>query len=489
MLKKILSLLSDVAVYGISSLLSQVIGLLLLPLYTRYLTPGDYYAIAMLTLVASLFGPLGNLGMVNAIFRRFNLDKREEERGRVLASALCSVVVSSTVLLVVGCIFAAPIAEAVDLDASLANLVRLSLLTAMATTCGAVALAILRADRRVKTTAVVNVAKLLVSAGCTIWLVVVEQMGVEGVVIGTLVGETTMMLVQFAVTLRAFRFAPDPATWRRLITYGLPFVPHQLQALGMALFGQYMVGRMLGDVEGGLYAIAVRFALPVAFVVNAVQAAWVPFKYQIHAEDENPADFFRAVVTYYVAGILYLWVGVSLWGPELVWLMTTAPFHDAAWLVPTVGFIPVAQGLYFMMGTGIELSDNTRPYPLVTFAGLVTIVAGSYPLVRLFGAAGAALAAIAAWLVVTVAIYALSQRRIVIRYDWPILLLLAALAAGAVEIGYVNLGLPLAQRLVLAAAISLAFPLLEFVVLSRSSTERHRMRILLTKFRLAPFTR
>ena len=53
MFKKLLSLLSDVAVYGISGLLSQLIGFLLLPVYTNYLTPVDQGLITMVATVGA----------------------------------------------------------------------------------------------------------------------------------------------------------------------------------------------------------------------------------------------------------------------------------------------------------------------------------------------------------------------------------------------------------------------------------------------------
>ena len=45
-------------------------------------------------------------------------------------------------------------------------------------------------------------------------------------------------------------------------------------------------------------------------------------------------------------------------------------------------------------------------------------------------------------------------------------------------VGYLGLRRPAAIRIPLAVVISLVFPLAEFAVLLRSSTERHRMRIL-----------
>jgi len=478
MLRKLLSLLSDVAVYGISSLLSQIIGFLLLPVYTRFLSPADQGVITQVLLVTAFFGPLANLGMINAIFRRFNVDKEPERRTQVLSTGLFSVTLSSLALLAVTMLFAGMISRLAVGDESAANLVRLSLLSAAASSIGMVPLAILRADRRTKTTAAINVSKLLISVCSTIYLVVVLEWNVWGVVVGTLVGEMTMLAMQLVITFRSFRFVANIGTWKLLAAYGLPFVPHQIQGMTMGMLPQFVVGPMLGLEEAGLYATAVKFTMPVVFVVNAVQNAWIAYKFQIHAEDEDPARFFSSAVTYYVAGIVYLWVGVSLWGPEMVWLLTEQSYYPAAYLIPIAGLIPVSQGIYFMMGTGMELSDDTRPFPLVTFVGLVTAIASIFLFVPRMGATGAAVAAINSFIALTIVIFFFSQRRFPIRYDRGVLLALLVIAVAAVCLGRQGLSLPLAQRLPFIVAISLIFPVLEFGVLLCSSTERHRMKTL-----------
>ena len=57
--------------------------------------------------------------------------------------------------------------------------------------------------------------------------------------------------------------------------------------------------------------------------------------------------------------------------------------RDAAWnghtgvvrlLLALVALLPVARGMYFMLGAGIELSSDTRPLPIASFAGLVVVL-------------------------------------------------------------------------------------------------------------------
>ncbi len=163
MFKKLLSLLSDAAVYGVSSMLSRLVGLLLMPILTVYIPTEEYGKVFMLALVTTVFVPMGNLGMTNSIFRRFNLDKDPAARAGVLSTGLVSVTLSSLLLMAIGLIFAAPLTRVLIGEESATPLMRLSLLTAAATAVGMVPFVSLRAGRRVKTAAAVNVGKVLIS--------------------------------------------------------------------------------------------------------------------------------------------------------------------------------------------------------------------------------------------------------------------------------------------------------------------------------------
>jgi O-antigen/teichoic acid export membrane protein len=369
------------------------------------------------------------------------------------------------------------------------QLVWLSLLGAAATTVGMVPYVTLRAARRVKTAAAVNVSKVLVSMAVTIWLVVVAGQGIRGIVIGSLVGEIAVLIGQLGLTLRSFRAAAELATWKRMASYGLPFVPHHVQALGLDLFGVYMVGEMLGLGAAGLYGIATRFASPITFIVGAIQQSWVPYKFQIHAEDADARSIFQSTFTYFVAGLSYLYVGVALWGPDTVRLLSGAEFHDAAYLMWAVALIPVAQGLYFMSGTGFELSDNTRPMPLVSFVGLLVVVTAAFALIPRMGALGAAWATALGWLAMGAVMYALAQRRYTLSYDWPTIGWFAATAGVFVAGGSLVQAMSLWPRLLVITLLSLTYPLSGVFLLLRSRDERDRMLHLLAKFRPLPSSR
>jgi len=478
MFRKLLALLSDAAIYGASSALSQLIGFLLLPLYTQYLGPEEYGVMGMLEIVTMLFVPVAMLGMSNAVFRRFNQFKEPNERRRLFTTALVSVVLSTTVLLGATALFARAVAVQLLEAPNSVDLVRLTLLSAAISVISTVPMVVMRADRRVRTLAALNVGRLLLSVVATIWFVAIQQLGVLGVILGTLVGDVFFMSLQFYLTRKFFACSVSKDIWRGLLSYGLPFVPHHVQGAGLILFGRYMVGEMLGLDNLGLYNMATKIAAPMTFIVGAVQTAWVPYKFQIHADDPAPEKFFRSAFTYYIAGISYLWIGLSVWGPELLRFLTTDEFDPAALLIPAVSVVSATQGIYFMLGSGIELGDNTKPMPIVSFAALLTVVAGSFVLIPRIGAMGAAFATALGWIVASAIVWHFAQRRFAISYDWPAFGCMAGVSTAIATASWAVQSWGPAYRISLALAVTIVYPFFVLLLLLRSPSERERMQIL-----------
>ena len=59
------------------------------------------------------------------------------------------------------------------------------------------------------------------------------DLGVRGVVLGGLLAEFVTTFAQLAFTLKDFRPTVDWQLWKGMLAYGLPFTPHQLQAVAL----------------------------------------------------------------------------------------------------------------------------------------------------------------------------------------------------------------------------------------------------------------
>src|SRR6188508_1183470 len=156
MFRKLLALLSDATIYGASSLIGQFIGVLLVPLLTHYLTKAEMGVVGMLAIIPRVFLPLANLGMTNAIFRRFHQEKDEAGRQRVLSTGVTSVLGTSVILCLVALVCEGLIADTLLGTRQYDGLVLLSIVSATIACIGNVPRVALRANRNVKTAAGLN---------------------------------------------------------------------------------------------------------------------------------------------------------------------------------------------------------------------------------------------------------------------------------------------------------------------------------------------
>ena len=54
-------------VYGLGGIAGRIVSFLLIPLYTRYLTPGDYGTIELLDLTGSVIGMFAGIGLGSVV--------------------------------------------------------------------------------------------------------------------------------------------------------------------------------------------------------------------------------------------------------------------------------------------------------------------------------------------------------------------------------------------------------------------------------------
>ncbi len=483
MLRNLKNLSKDTLTYGMSNALSQVIGLLLLPVYTRYLSPSDYGVTAMLSLLTQVFVPIARLGITNAIFRRYNLETDSKAKERVLSTGLVSVLLSGTLLIIVCLLFSSPITFALFSSSEYLDLVQITIISAGLSVFTDAPSVTLRANRKVGLVSILNLTRITIAILFNIYFVVVLQIGVKGVVIGTLIAEIICFILSLYLTRKSWRLEFDWAAWKPMAKYGIPFIPHHLQAVGLSILSQYFVAHMIGLTEAGLYSLATRISAPLGMLCNAIQQAWVPLKFQIHAQEKQAAEIFRSITIYYFALTCFFWLACSLFGPDVLVLMTTSEFHAASPLIPLVGFIPLAQGTYWMVGTGFEMSDSTNQLPLISFVGLITVTALGLTLTPVWGSYGAAMTSIIGWLVMAVMIFYFAQKRFPVKQAWTLIFSFVLIAALLIASQTLVQNFPLWARLAYKCFLCGIYLAVIFLALFLSESERDRALKIWARFK------
>src|SRR5207237_5294311 len=90
------------AIYGLGGLVSRILAVLLLPLYTRYLSPSDYGKVETLIALTTVLGSLLAMGITSAFFRFYFDSPDPADRRLVVRTSFWFTMGMATVGLVLG---------------------------------------------------------------------------------------------------------------------------------------------------------------------------------------------------------------------------------------------------------------------------------------------------------------------------------------------------------------------------------------------------
>src|ERR687898_2235766 len=157
------------AAYTASSVISKLIAVALLPLYTRHLTPDDYGAAEVLLTGVIAASIVIRLGIIEALLRFYY--EAGEDPDRVVKTSFASLFWTATIGLAVLLPLAGPLSELL-LEESEPGLVRIAILGLWIFTMYEFLLALFRLDERAKAFFAFTVSNVLIAIPVTVWLVV-----------------------------------------------------------------------------------------------------------------------------------------------------------------------------------------------------------------------------------------------------------------------------------------------------------------------------
>lgn len=463
------------AAYTASSVLSKLIAVFLLPIYTAYLTPADYGAAEVM--IASLVAAsiVVRLGVIEAILRFYYL--ASENPDRVVRTGFASLFWTTTVAALIALPFAEPISEAL-LSEPDADLARLAILGLWQLTLWEYALTLLRLDERAKAYFGFTVAAVLGTIPVTVALVVATDLGASAILLGNFGTGVPFLVGRLWVERHRLGFTVDWGLLRRMVRFGLPTMPAELTLYSLNFIDRILIVRLVGLAEAGLYALAVKFANGMQVLVRGFHLAWPPLAYSIQDDDEARSAY-ALIVTWFVALIAFAVVGVWLLAPWLVRLLATEEFFEAHEAVGPLAAGTALYALYLVLVIVLGRTGRTEfSFPATALAVAVNIGLNLL-LVPEYGIVGAGVALMVSYVVVVAVMYAIVERLFHVPYEWRRLALAIGGAAALIAVGELFVPQDGLEGLALTAALCAAYPLLLFATGFLSRAERERLRVLL----------
>jgi O-antigen/teichoic acid export membrane protein len=361
--------------YGLSKFIPQLIGFLLIPVYTNVLEPDDYGLLEVCTVVAAALLIFMRMGLTGSIFRFYYDKTSEPEQMNDYVTTMHRLIIGTS--LVTGIVFLVIgyfVIEQLIRGLAFWPFFVLIIFTIILNSNSEIQKRLIQAKRQAGYMRNLNIVFSLISISLVLILVVVFRFGVIGYLIAGFVG-AVIFYFQAQHYLRKYltgRFNVKMAL--QGLNYGIKVLPSHIVTPTTQVISRVILGNVVSLASVGIFSLANRFLSPLTVIAASFQTAFNPlyFEFRNDPTTANRMELENLVKVSFSISIL-LYVLVSVFGPVFIILFTPDKYHEAS---KYIGWIAIS----FILGS-INIFYSAELYyskvkfvPIISLARLVVNV-------------------------------------------------------------------------------------------------------------------
>lgn len=411
-------LASGSVVYGIGGILQRFIGLLLLPFFTRALTPEDYGVIALIGLLTVALTGVFNLGTTNSMGVLYYAQRDKGKRPTIIWTNATLVLLNSLFMTTILFAAAPAVSRLMFEDEAHAGLLRLSILGLALTTLSEPFLAYLRMEEKAKRYVTLTLLGTGLAVALSVFFVFGLRLGVTGMILAGPVAQGILLVLALLLIGRHLPFAINTKLFAPLARVGFPSIFGLFAFLLIDYVDRQMLQRMAGIDELGIYSVGYSFGMVLLVVVGAFGTAWPPFFMSFMDRRAESTIVFGKVFKYYVLVFGMLSVMFFAAAKPIALLFVAPAFHDAYVVIGMVAAGYALKGCYQILLPGLYFERKLYLQSGIEWLGAIVNILLNLLLIPRFGIVGAAAATLISYLSLVVAAWVVGRRYLTVQYDW-----------------------------------------------------------------------
>jgi len=404
-------------IYTIGNLFNRIGAFVLLPVYTNYLTVGEYGTIELFYIISSVATGFLAIGIAHATLRfYFDYDDLSDQNASVSTNYIGSFCISIIGISVLA-LFSGELTERLFETKSLQIGMYLVFATLVFELSSQICLAYIRAIEQSKLFVIISIAKLVIQVVINSYLVIVENAGVIGVLVGNLATVFLGWAILSIYTLKRCGISFHWSKFVPVIKYSYPFLLSTIMALIANNADKFILNHLMTVEALGVYALALKFSMLLEQMIGEpFSKSYGAFRYTIMNRD-NAGNLQADIVRYLLIMAVFSGLAISLFVEDLLIIMSKPTFWAAADLVPILMLASIFKLIKYPIATGILFAKKTKYFFYFTSLAAFISPILNFSLISYIGLFGACVSLVIIQALLFFLMNHYSQKYFEVRYD------------------------------------------------------------------------
>ncbi len=447
-------------VYSLGNLSTKVIGLILLPLYTSFLSTNDYGILAVLETTSQFLVAMVSLRLSTAMMKWWSDANSGKKKQSIIFTSFSSL---AFILILFNLVFQPFKIKFSHLffssDSYEAYFLILFASVSLEILAG-ITLSLIRLKEKSALFVTINIIKLLVSLSLNIYFIVYLKMGVKGIILSLLIGHMVTLVLTVPTLIKNCNLVFSFKIFKELVKFSFPLSLTTITMLLLTLSDRYILKYFHDYSNVGVYSLGYKLAGVInVFILQSFQMGFMPIAYKIYKKPEAKR-YFSKVFLYLVFILLLSTLVLSLFSKEAIVLF--AKNNNDYWLAYTI--VPVLcltyslKGMEYFFALGLHYVKKTKYNAVIVLIGSVISLSLNILLIPYLKIYGAAVTALLTQLVLVYLFYKKSNKYYPIDYELVKVAKLFAITVMILAITYFIQHINLFLRLGIKTLLIVLFP-------------------------------
>lgn len=383
------------SIYALGNIARQLAGFIMLPIYTRHLSPADYGVVGLLMAALALIEVFFGARLAQSI-PKFYFEEQDSNRKKSVVSTALIVTASASLITMLTLInFRENSSQFLFGSTIYSNVIGLFSILILTQALEFYAMTFIRIQQRPWLFISISLLKLALQLTLNVWLVVYEDMGVMGIAAAS-AGSSAIFGLALAIytfTQTGLFFCRHLAL--RMLKFNWPLWLGGLAGLYMGSANRYFINIFSSTSDVGLFELAVKFSMILGLLV------WDPFNQYWSAERFKIYHSSNAVSVYKNAFLLISTMlaigtlGIALFSDPIIRIMAAPAFHTASVAVPFLALSAMFGCLTLFSNFSFLIKEETFWITRNSYLTAAILTLLFFVLIPHYGFVGAALASLA----------------------------------------------------------------------------------------------
>ena len=423
MMSHFIRLGKDVIAYGVMGGISGLIGIILLPIFTRVFETDEYGILEIVVAFTTLTAILVRLSLTKALARYYYEKDYFEEKSRLISTIFFFLCISGISLVFISLFFSQWLAAVLFDNRTAGNLIVMAVATGFFSALSAVPSMVLRLQRKILIYNIVSASHAITYATLALFLVLKTEMGVAGVVTASMIAAFLQLCLAstFVIDYLTITFSRNEIS--KCLKFAIPIFPSVFAGWVNKQVDRFILLALLGLSGVGLYGAGAKIGGLILLGTTIFRQAWNPLAMSMLKEEAHIRNlFFRRSFNYFAGLFAILTLALIAITPELFSWLVHADYQEAYFVVPWVAGAAIMQASLDFSSIGAIISEKTLPMSIAAWTGAVINILIGLTLIPIFGISGAAIGSFIAAMTANMLLIANTSRVSSINMDKKVLI-------------------------------------------------------------------